>query len=80
MSNFLGIDASTQSMTGLAINTDTSQITAEVSVNFDERYGEQYGVTHGVIDLEEGQVHSAPLMWVEALEQLCQPFSSMCET
>lgn len=72
MSNFLGIDASTQSMTGLAINTDTSQITAEVSVNFDERYGEQYGVTHGVIDLEEGQVHSAPLMWVEALEQLCQ--------
>lgn len=72
MGNFLGIDSSTQSMTGLVIDTDTSAIVAEVSVNFDEHYGERYGISNGVIDLGDGQIHSAPLMWAEALEQLCQ--------
>ncbi|HIG18585.1 MAG TPA: carbohydrate kinase, partial [Candidatus Handelsmanbacteria bacterium] len=72
MGNFLGIDASTQSMSGLVIDTETGTIVAEVSVNFDELYADRYGVTNGVIDLGDGQMHSAPLMWVEALEQLCQ--------
>jgi xylulokinase len=72
MGNFLGIDASTQSMTGLVIDTDSSAIVAETSVSFDEHYGEHYGVTNGVIDLGQGQMHSPPLMWAEALEQLCR--------
>ena len=72
MGNFLGIDASTQSMTGLVINTDSATIVAEVSVNFDEHYAERYGISNGIIDLGDGQVHSHPLMWAEALEQLCR--------
>lgn len=71
MGNFLGIDSSTQSMTGIVIDTDRSAIVAEASVSFDEHYGEHYGVTNGVIDLGDGRIHSAPLMWAEALEQLC---------
>ena len=71
MGNFLGIDSSTQSMTGIVIDTDRSAIVAEASVSFDEHYGERYGVTNGVIDLGDGRIHSAPLMWAEALEQLC---------
>ena len=71
MGNFLGIDASTQSLTGLVIDTDNGTIVAEASVNFDQHYGSRYGTVNGVIDLGEGRVHSAPLMWVEALELLC---------
>ncbi|MBT4098871.1 MAG: carbohydrate kinase [Gemmatimonadetes bacterium] len=70
MGNFLGIDASTQSMTGLVINTSSAQIIAEESVNFDEYYAEKYGVENGVLDAGNGVVHSPPLMWAEALEAL----------
>ncbi|MDA0334740.1 MAG: FGGY-family carbohydrate kinase [bacterium] len=76
MGNFLGIDSSTQSMTGLVIDTDTATIIAEVSVNFDDHYAQRYGVSNGVIDLGDGQMHSAPLMWAEALEQLCRQLSA----
>jgi|MDTC01.1.fsa_nt_gb xylulokinase len=72
MSNFLGIDSSTQSMTGLVVDTDRGEIVAETSVNFDEHYSGLYNVTNGVIELGDGQVHSAPLMWAEALERLCR--------
>jgi xylulokinase len=71
MGNFLGIDASTQSMTGLVIDTSSSQIVVEKSVNFDEHYAEKYGVENGVLDANTSVVHSPPLMWAEALETLC---------
>ncbi|HJN28649.1 MAG TPA: carbohydrate kinase, partial [Candidatus Latescibacteria bacterium] len=70
MGNFLGIDASTQSLTGLVIDPVTGQIVAEKSVNFDEHFSHRYGVANGAIDLGDGVVHSPPLMWVEALEIL----------
>ncbi|MEE3335511.1 MAG: carbohydrate kinase, partial [Candidatus Latescibacterota bacterium] len=70
MGNFLGIDASTQSLTGLVIDPVTGQIIAEESVNFDEHFSHRYVVANGVIDLGDGVVHSPPLMWVEALEIL----------
>lgn len=70
MGNFLGIDASTQSMTGLLIDTGSQQIIAEESVNFDQHFAGRFGVENGVLDLGDGVVHSPPLMWVEALEIL----------
>lgn len=70
MSLYLGIDASTQSMTGLAIDTEAQSIVAEVSVNFDERFAGTYGVENGVLYLGNGVIHSAPLMWCEALDGL----------
>ncbi len=70
MGNFLGIDASTQSVTGLVIDSTTNQITTEESINFDEHFASLYGVENGVLDLGDGVIHSPPLMWVQGLELL----------
>jgi len=71
MSKYLGIDASTQSMTALIIDVEaTPRIAVEESVIFDEHFGRRYGVENGTIDLGGGQVHAPPLMWVEALDLL----------
>ena len=72
MGKYLGLDSSTQSLTGLVIDTDERAIAAEVSVNFDEHFAERYGVENGAIELDNGAVHSAPLMWTEALDLLFQ--------
>ncbi len=70
MTQYLGIDASTQSVTGMIIDVDTNTTIAETAINFDEHFAKVYGVTHGVIDYGDGVIHSCPLMWVEALELL----------
>jgi xylulokinase len=70
MGKYLGIDASTQSMTGLIIDTQSGRIEAEESINFDAHFKTLYGIASGVIDLGGGVVHSAPLMWAEALDLL----------
>jgi xylulokinase len=72
MSKYLGIDSSTQSITGLIIDTDEKSIVAEVSINFDEHFKEAYGIDNGVFILGQGVVHSSPLMWAEALDLLLQ--------
>lgn len=72
MSKYLGIDSSTQSITGLLIDTGKNTIVAEESINFDEHFKAAYGVENGVFDLGNGAVHSAPLMWAEALDLLLQ--------
>jgi xylulokinase len=70
MTHYLGIDASTQSLTGMIIDVDTNTTIAETTINFDEHFSKAYGVTHGVVEYGDGVVHSFPLMWVEALELL----------
>ena len=71
MSKYLGIDASTQSMTALIIDVEESpRIAVEESVVFDDHFRDRYGVENGALDLGGGQVHSPPLMWVEALDLL----------
>jgi xylulokinase len=70
MGKYLGIDSSTQSISCLVIDADAGRIEAEVSLNFDEILGDKYGVDNGVLQLGEGQVHSPPLMWAEALDLL----------
>ena len=72
MSKYLGIDSSTQSITGLIIDAEQRAIAAEASINFDEHFKATYGVVNGVLDLGAGVVHSAPLMWAEALDLLLQ--------
>ena len=70
MSQYLGLDASTQSMTGLIVATDAREIVAEESINFDEHFAARYGIENGVLDEGDGVVHSFPLMWIESLELL----------
>jgi xylulokinase len=70
MSLYLGIDSSTQSMTGLVIDTEEQAIVAEASINFDECFAEAYDIESGVRDLGSGVMHGEPLVWIEALDLL----------
>ena len=65
---FLGIDSSTQSLTALLIDTDSGTLLHEESVNFGEEFPE-YGQPSGFLpDMPDGEVHSSPLMWLDALD------------
>lgn len=71
---FLGLDCSTQSLSGVVIDYDARSAVFEHQLIF-ERDLPQYGTKNGT--LRRGSVvHSPPLMWVEALDkffaQLCQ--------
>ena len=65
---FLGLDCSTQSLTGII--TDSTSIIYKGIINFDKELP-HYNTTNGVIILDDEKVvHSSPIMWVEALELL----------
>ncbi|YCM44874.1 FGGY-family carbohydrate kinase [Verrucomicrobiaceae bacterium 227] len=66
----LGLDSSTQSLSGVILNTGTGRIIAEDSVNFGKdlpHYGQPSGYDPNG---KRGEVHANPLMWVEALDLL----------
>ncbi|MFX1314655.1 MAG: xylulokinase [Promethearchaeota archaeon] len=75
MSNlFLGLDCSTQSLTGLIINFDSAKVLFRYNINF-EKDLPQYNTKNGIIICEDKKVvHSYPLMWVDALELLFDLF------
>ncbi len=69
MGSWLGIDASTQSVSAILVADDGS-VLAEESVNFGAELP-AYSAPHGFIpDGPDGEVHADPLMWLDALE-LC---------
>lgn len=64
----LGLDSSTQSVSAVVIDVDSKSIIHEESVSFGEDlpdYGQPSGFIPGG---ENGEVHSDPLMWLDALE------------
>jgi xylulokinase len=67
---FLGIDVSTQSLTGTVINLKNNKLISEVDLNYDIIFPE-YNTTNGVINFKDPKVvHSNPRMWIDALELL----------
>ena len=67
---YLGLDASTQSLSAIIIDLDTRKIVYDVSLNYDETLP-HYGTQNGVLDHPDPKiVHSPPLMWAEALDVL----------
>ena len=72
MSKYLGLDSSTQSLSAAVIDAAEGTLIDEETVGFDEHYSNRYGVENGVLDLGGGQMHSAPLMWAEALDLLLE--------
>ncbi len=71
---FLGLDSSTQSLTGVIIDFDGRKIVISKSLPFME-YFPEYETDHGVIKQEDEKVvHSYPLMWVEALDTIFELF------
>ena len=64
---FLGLDSSTQSLTGIVIDFDSGNIIHTYNINFDKELS-HYNAQNGVIVFDDDKVvHSYPLMWVEAL-------------
>ena len=64
---YLGLDASTQSLSAILIDTAQGEIIAEDSVNFGAEFPE-YDSPNGFISSGEGVVTASPLMWLDALD------------
>lgn len=70
MPTVLGLDSSTQSVSAVILDTSAGTILHDVSVSFGQDlpdYGQPSGFIPGG---ENGEVHSDPLMWLEALDLL----------
>jgi xylulokinase len=75
----LGLDSSTQSCSAIVIDTDTQSVVAEAAVNFGERLP-QYDAPSGFIpEGADGEVHSDPRMWLDALELLLEDLKGQCD-
>ncbi len=73
---FLGLDSSTQSISALIIDPASGTVVAESSVNFGNDLP-QYAAPSGFIPGgENGEVHSDPLMWLDALDLLFSKLSA----
>ena len=67
---YLGIDASTQGVTAIAIDAGTRRVVLEHALNFDADLP-RYGTSHGVLTSNDGRTVVAPAaMWAEALDLL----------
>lgn len=67
---YLGIDSSTQSLSGMVLDPASGRIVCEASVNFGADLP-QYGAPSGFIPGgANGEVHSDPRMWLEALDEM----------
>lgn len=75
----LGLDSSTQSCSALIIDIASGTVVAEASVNFGAQLP-RYNAPSGFIpDGANGEVHSDPCMWLDALEILLQNLSEQCD-
>jgi xylulokinase len=74
---YLGLDASTQSLTAVLIGVERGacRLLGEHTVDYD-RDLPQYGTRHGVIRAEDGRVEAPPRMWAEALDALMARMAS----
>ena len=79
MSFYLGLDASTQSLTAILIEaSDTRRaVVGTRSVVYDSAFP-AYGTKHGVLPSDDPLVaHSSPLIWVEALDRVMAEMGRM---
>ncbi len=69
MNRFMGLDASTQSLTAVIIDTEQGRVIGKDSVDFDSL--PEFGCVQGVLPNEDPLVkHSDPRLWAAALEKL----------
>jgi xylulokinase len=70
VAQYLGLDSSTQSLTGILIDTDQGEVVIDRSVNFGQTLP-HYRSPNGFLPNPDPTIkHSDPLMWVEALDLL----------
>ena len=76
---FLGLDCSTQSLTGIVIDYSSRKVIYRHVLNYDKDL-EHYHTKNGAYFSQDGKtVHSKPLMWVEALESLLKSLMDTVE-
>tara|TARA_B100000989_G_scaffold202988_1_gene153607 strand:+ start:874 stop:2427 length:1554 start_codon:yes stop_codon:yes gene_type:complete len=75
----LGLDSSTQSCSCIVIDTDTQSVVAEAAVNFGECLPQFKAPSGFIPGGSNGEVHSDPLMWLDALEQLFGDLKAKCD-
>ena len=68
---FLGLDSSTQSLSGIVIDLDSRRVVYTASLNFDQTLP-HYKTHNGTLRSGDDPltIHSPPLLWVEALDAL----------
>lgn len=72
VSMFLGLDLSTQSLSGAVVDTEDGSVRYENSVHFGTELPE-YACPQGVLENPDPLVkHADPRMWAAALDALCQ--------
>ncbi len=76
---FLGLDSSTQSLTAVVIQADTSRIDCQVSVNFGSEIPGYQSPSGFIPGGKGGEVHANPLMWLDALDLLLSRLSSVTD-
>jgi xylulokinase len=70
MPRFLGIDSSTQSCSGIVVDTDEKRVVLDLSISYGKDLP-HYDSPYGYLYPDDSVVqHSNPLMWVEGLELL----------
>ncbi len=72
MALYLGLDSSTQSLTGIVLEVegDSTRVVFESSLAFDEAFPE-YGTRHGVLPRSDPAVAvSSPPLWADALDAM----------
>jgi len=79
MSYVFGIDSSTQSCSALVIDVFSGEVVAEASVNFGEQLPEYNAPSGFIPGGEDGEVHSDPGMWLDALELLLEDLAAKCD-
>ncbi len=76
---FLGIDASTQSLTAVLIDTDTGNVECQLAVTFGTDLPQYHSPNGFIPGGEDGVVHANPLMWLEALDLLFSRLASQTD-
>jgi len=67
---YLGLDSSTQSLSAVAVDTDTGEVVLDKSIQYGKALPE-YRSPNGFLENADPAVkHSDPLMWVAALDRL----------
>ncbi|MFO7821840.1 MAG: FGGY family carbohydrate kinase [Lentisphaeria bacterium] len=75
MGYYLGLDASTQSISGTIINLETAEVVVEASVVFDTIPG--YNCPNGVLPNDDQLInHANPLVWLDGLEKLLKDLTA----
>ena len=72
MGIFLGLDSSTQSLSALAVDTESGEVVLDESLNFGSALPEYHSPSGFLLDPDPRLKHADPLLWVAALDRLLE--------